>query len=312
MSPPLRCLTLSLTNRCPLRCSHCGPRSGPDRTGDLDEAVATAALRAAARRGCEVVNFSGGEPFAAGAALERLVAAARALGLLTRVTTGAAWSPDPARARARLEPLARAGLSQLYVSVSAPHQAAIPLGHALAATAAARELGVEPTIVATAGRGGEAARQVRAAFLEAGATPPWILPTPLIPFGRGAEGLRPEDLDQRPVEELSGPCPSLALSPAIHPDGTITGCASVFAADLPALAFGRAPATTLEEALARLEANPLAAWIRGAGVVALKRLVEGRSEVRLPERAVNICHLCGEILGHPGALAAARRLLAPS
>jgi hypothetical protein len=256
-----------------------------------------------------MVNFSGGEPFASGDNLTALVATAHGLGLRTRVTTGAAWSPDRERAALRLAPLARAGLDQLFISVSDPHQAGVPLAHALAATTAARELGVDVTLVAAIRRGGlTSARQLRHAFLDAGLTPPWILETPLIPFGRAAASLPPEEQLLRPVREIAGPCPSLTTNPMVHPDGTITGCASVFAAERPPLHYGQAPACSLEGALERMHADPLAAWIHGVGVVELKRLVENHSSIRFPEAAANICHLCGDILGRPEALAVIRQL----
>ena len=95
----------------------------------------------------------------------------------------------------------------------------------------------------------------------------------------------------------------------VHPDGVITGCSSVFAAQRPALAGGRMPADSLDQALGRLAADPLIAWIQHAGPVALKQLVERRSALRLPEEAVNICHLCGDMLGRPDVLAVIRQAL---
>lgn len=306
MRRPFRCLTLSLTNRCPLRCAHCGTGSGPDERETPDLASALAALDTAARRACRVVNFSGGEPILLGETLAELIREATARGLPTRVTTGAYWSSTATEARETLRPLAEAGLGQLFLSLSEGHQSQIPVSNAIEATRAARRSGMEVFLAVGVTRSAHLDfAAIRAAFEAAGVATPYLLESPLIPTGRGASSLPAGDLALRPVEHLDGPCLSLTENPTLHPDGAITGCAAVFARDCPPLIYGRTPETSLEEALDRMDADPLAAWIHRRGVVALKRLIEAVSAIRLPGQAVNSCHLCGDILGDRSALEAA-------
>jgi MoaA/NifB/PqqE/SkfB family radical SAM enzyme len=299
-----------LTNRCLLRCAHCGTRSGPEEGSDLDAGIAQEALEAASRRSCQVVNLSGGEPFLRPGLLARLLHAAADRGMVTRVSTGLAWCRSYAEAGRILRPLAQAGLAQIFLSLSDPHQAQVPAAAAVEATRAARRYGIDVTVVpgitcSSRLRSGT----VRRLFEEAGVATPWVMETPLIPFGRGEGGLPAEELILRPVETLAGPCASLAVNPTLYPDGTVTGCAVIFGRECPPLVYGRAPPDSLDDAIEKMDADPLARWIRRKGVVALKSLIQASSRIRLPDRAVNLCHLCGEILSDARALAVARACL---
>src|SRR5476651_2535990 len=134
----IRCLTLLVTNRCPLNCAHCGPRSGPAERGDLGAAAICAALDGAASMGCDIVNLSGGEPFVLGSRLEEIVRDTVARGLYVRVTTGAYWAVDASAARRRIEPLAAAGLTQLCVSATDEHEEFVDPLNVVRAVSAAR------------------------------------------------------------------------------------------------------------------------------------------------------------------------------
>ena len=304
MSPTFRCLTIMVTNRCPLRCAHCGPRSGPQERSEIELETVIAALEEARKRSCQMVNFSGGEPFVLGRKLVDMVQAAVARGLLTRITTGAYWSRTLEMAAQCLQPLAQQGLHQLFISYSDQHGEFVRLQNVIAATSAARSYGIQVYLALGTSRTSQVnSRSVREAFEAAGVAVPWILDSPLIPYGRAEENLSTDELLLQPVENLAGPCPSLTQHPTIHANGRVTGCAVVFGGNCAPLSSGNIYESTFAESLDRMNANPLAAWIHKIGVVELKWFIEANSSIRFSDRYVNICHLCGQILGNAEALA---------
>src|ERR1700748_656535 len=118
-------LNIMVTNQCPLRCAHCGPRSGPWAKGALDVGVIIAALDEARARDCLVINLTAGELFTLGETLVDLVRAVAEREMIARITTGAYWSKSAEAAARRLEPLAGAGLRQLFISCSDAHPSSV-------------------------------------------------------------------------------------------------------------------------------------------------------------------------------------------
>jgi hypothetical protein len=296
-----RCLTLLLTNRCALQCAHCGPRSGPFERGVMTTDVIARSLAAARLEGCALVNLSGGEPFVLGAALTEIVAQARGAGFTVRISSGAYWSSSIAQARRRLEPLAAAGLAQLYLSHSTEHAAFVPLANIVFAAQAARELGLEVAIILAMGRHSTVRRSsVEAEFARHAQPVPFIAVTRLIPAGR-ADAAPADALLLQPVDALDGPCPSLTEHPTVFEDGTLAGCASVTNRHCPDLQFGSVLDGAPETAFRAMHDAPLSAWIHRLGVVSLKTLIEHNSAIRFQDRYVNICHLCTDILTNPEA-----------
>jgi MoaA/NifB/PqqE/SkfB family radical SAM enzyme len=291
-----------VTNQCPLRCAHCGPRSGPGEKGALDLATVVAALDEARRHSCRIVNFSGGEPFILGRLLVDFVRATSERGIWPRITTGAYWSNNAEAARKRIEPLAQAGLRQLFISCSDAHRVYVPFSNVLEATRAARAHNIDVCIVVgTSKTSNTTPSAVREGFEAEGINPPWLLESPLIPLGRAEENISFDELLLQPLEDFKGPCPSLTEHPTIQPDGQVTGCASVFARDCSPLVFGDIRENTLGEVIERMDNNTLAAWIHKVGVVELKQLIEANSTIVFPDRYVNICHLCADILNNAEA-----------
>ena len=306
---PFRCLSIMVTNQCPLQCAHCGPRSGPWATGSIDFEVMAAALDDARERACQVINFSGGEPFILGHKLVEMVKAATTRGLLARITTGAYWSPTAQAAEKRLKPLAEAGLSQLFISSSDSHRAFVPFTNIIEATRAARNHKIDVYLVLGTSRTSlTCIREVTREFEQAGLSVPWIIESPIIPYGRAEEGFAEDELALQPIMNFAGPCHSLTENPTIRPDGQVTGCAVVFGQECAPLSFGQISQEPLSDALDRMDSNSLADWIHKVGVVELKSLIEATSSLRFENKYVNICHLCGDILSNPEALLVLREL----
>jgi hypothetical protein len=181
------------------------------------------------------------------------------------------------------------------------------------ATRAAWDRGIEVYIAIGVSRtSATTCRAIRDVFVAAGMAVPFLVESPLIPFGRAEEGRLKDDLVLQSVDRFAGPCLSLAEHPTIHSNGAITGCAVVFGRECAPLTFGRVGADPLALALDRMDADPLVAWIREVGVVEMKRHLEASTSIRFAERYVNICHLCGEILRNPEAVSALRQAFPPN
>ena len=299
----LNCINLLVTNRCPLNCAHCGPRSGPSEVDTLSLEDVIRALDAARTRSCKMVNFSGGEPFILGESLIKMITAARARALPVRVTTGAYWSRNYQTSCQRLEPLVDAGLNQLVVSCGDMHQAYVPLNNVVIAAQAAYAYNLSIYInIGTTSRSKIKMKEVVQSFAAADIPLPLIRESPLIPFGRGKESIPANDLFLRPVSDLSGPCPSMTKNPTVHPDGTLSGCASILSRECRPLTFGNIHQYPINSLIGEMDGHPLAAWIHKVGVVELKNLIEANTSLRFQDEYVNICHLCGDLLHNRDAV----------
>lgn len=307
---PIRCLTLMLSNRCPLQCVHCGPTSGPRESGDLSFEQITQSIDDACRIGCDGINISGGEPFVVYDLLSRVVEYSAAKKVWTRVTTGAYWAATAQRSLDRLQPLAEAGLSQVCVSTSSSHAQEVPVSHVLNAVEAAQRLSIAAAVTVAVSRDGTVTPQtVRAAFHEAGIPAPVILVSSIVPFGRAAMSQRyNQPPAPRELPELVGQCESMMRHPTILSDGRVAGCGSVFSRECEPLIFGSVFDSTLTAVIARIEQAPLSNMIHRLGLGAMKELIEANSELRFDGPYVNMCHLCGDMLQNATAVKTLRDL----
>lgn len=143
-------LHLLLTYRCNYRCDHCFVWSGPraaDRTmslGSIDDILHQALSLGTVNQ----IYFEGGEPFLHYPLLVQAVECAVALGFRTGIVSNGYWATSVAKARARLQPLADAGLADLALSRDALHGDAEAKRRVDNATAAAQALHL-PTAVLT-------------------------------------------------------------------------------------------------------------------------------------------------------------------
>ena len=81
-----RVIQIHPTLRCNLRCRHCYSSSGPSEQTRLDSDLLVKAIAEAADEGFNAVGTSGGEPLMSDG-LERVLGAAKRVGMLTTVTT---------------------------------------------------------------------------------------------------------------------------------------------------------------------------------------------------------------------------------
>lgn len=205
-------------------------------------------------------------------------------------------------------PLALLGLRQLFISCGDPYGSGALRRVILAASTALEYEIFVCLALAKSARATITKRLVMEHFEEAGIPIPPIIDLPVIPFGRGSLNYSASDLDLVPYGDIAGPCPSMSRHPTIQADGTVTGCAVVFAKDCPPLGFGNINETAIPVIADRITESPLAVWIHKLVVVALTQLIEGNSGVRFGTHYANICHLCGDILNNKEALAVPGRL----
>ncbi len=304
--PPV--FTLSVTNRCPLSCAHCGPRSGPEESGTIARDVVVDMLNNASSRGCKLVNLAGGEPFILGEYLEDIVRLVVERDMAPRITTGAYWAKTTEAASARLEPLVAAGLRELAISHSVHHGKFVRLTSIINAARAARENKLRVFLNITSTRSSQGLiPAIRRAFEAAGEVLPYIRRAPVIPFGRASETIEPGDFLLSADEQFAGPCASAGRSLTLHPTGAITGCAVVFGAECAPLVGGYTGEEPVGAILDRIDNEPLYAFIHKVGVVELKNFIEEHSDLRFPNQHVNICHLCGELLSDERVVAFLRQ-----
>ncbi len=141
--PPLRSGGLFLTYHCTTECRHCLYDCSPKRPDDwMTLGTAGRVFSALAKEPLlEPVHISGGEPCARLELLEDVIRLALASGVqVSYVQTNGFWCADPAATRQALERLGRAGLRELYVSVSMFHNEQIPFSCSRTCVEAARDV----------------------------------------------------------------------------------------------------------------------------------------------------------------------------
>ncbi len=303
MTRQLELITLIVTSKCPLKCAHCGPRSGPDQKNSLSRDDVIRALDEAVLRDTKLVVFTGGEPFLLGGELVAYVEEATSRGLFSRVVTGAYWAVSEETAMRRLSELCNAGLNELNVSTSDEHQAMVPIVNVVTAVGAAQQLELQVAVgIGLKKTSLMSSRTVREAFLSRGQPVPLLIQSKLVPFGRGEESVMHEEQFLRPVEDVRGPCTSMTQHVALQANGRVTGCSAVFAEETTALSFGNTAETNLTEIIDRMDTDPLALFLHRLGPFELKRLIESETDIRFQNEYINICHLCGDILQNDEAI----------
>jgi hypothetical protein len=135
-----------ITNyNCTSHCGHCLYNCGAHRPRDyLEAAMAGKIFRSIIRHGCRSVHIGGGEPLLQPQNLQTVLEAALAAGMgIDYVETSSAWFVDGEKAQSLLQPLKRAGLRTLLVSISPFHNAAIPYARVMGVIDACRQIGIQ-------------------------------------------------------------------------------------------------------------------------------------------------------------------------
>lgn len=297
------CLSIALTNKCPLQCKHCGPSSGPDQDGHLGQDLINRLLREASKINIPLVNFSGGEPFVYRKLLAESIQTASSLKIRSRVTTGGYWATSLKASLLSLEPLKHSGLSELFISVSDAHLEFHNMNNVLNAVRAAREFGVDPYLVLAHSSNAKISVDSIIEQFEGFKIPvPQIQYTPIIPFGRAKENyydaIKLHDNDGT----HNGICHSIMRHPTIYPNGQVAACGVIFGSTNKVLQFGNIIDETLSTILERMNYSPFANYISHFGLNKLIEQLPEENKIEIGSCHENICHLCGDILHNEDAV----------
>ena len=304
---PFDIIGLLYTRTCPLACGHCIIESSPKATGKIAFASALAMLPTIARH-TGTICFTGGEPLLYYSEIVRLVEAAKRLGLITSVVSGAGWVRKRDIAERRIARLKQAGLDKLCVSADRYHEAFSPPDRAHMLADIARREGITVIVRGVIGADRNACEE-KERFAPAGVT---YHPVPLVRLG-AARNL-PEEHFHHAQVPYGGRC-SVALSPVIEPDGNVYACCgpSRYARKPSPLVLGNIHHESLETILLRGAEDPILkalTLIGPSGLLRLLRQTPGMEQlVPLRHQYTGMCELCLDMTDSPAIVAAIRARL---
>ena len=302
----LRSLYLLPTNYCPLNCTHCAIQDKTNPRCDLDIDVAEQLIHDAAKQQFNISVISGGgEPMTVDKTiLCRILQASSRENLLPKMTTNAYWATSFEEACRRLQPLVENGLKHIVISVSESHQECIKHSNILNAVKAANFLNMKCELYLTTLNVKTNPLQGIVQYFTLHSQPPPYIHAEYyyIPFGNAGINFDLSDFQLTDVNNLNGICPSAGNNICVHPAGVVTFCAMVFALHIESLHIGNIHHDSLADIMKKTENSRLIQWLAVHGIVALKEAIEQNTDIRLPNKYVNICHLCCCILRHPEVL----------
>lgn len=117
---------LQFTNKCNLKCKHCGFRSGPNGKTGPSLKWCLEFVNQLSNNNFSKLMITGGEPFLRMEDLLQLLSNATDKGLKTEVTTNGYWGTTKESASTILKRLVDSGLSALTISVDKIHQEHVP------------------------------------------------------------------------------------------------------------------------------------------------------------------------------------------
>ncbi len=295
-----RNIGISMTARCPVRCSHCIAEAGPERTEEvsIEELLDWIRQISRYRNGhVRMITLTGGEPFFDAARLQTIASAIQNRGRYVTVVTNAFWAPSVRKAldTLRLVPSVQA----ISVSTDVYHQEYIPLRWVTNACIAAHQENRVCTVnVCTQDTSDGQYRKILRQ-LHKTLKPDAIQTTITLPVGRGSETI---DRSAYPLTERIPDKPCFMLNfPLILPDGRVMACcgASIGLGDSHPLVLGNIRQSPLHTILDTAARDPLIVALRtyGPGKIAriLKNLDLGKN---LPETYIKdcLCDVCLRML----------------
>jgi MoaA/NifB/PqqE/SkfB family radical SAM enzyme len=302
----LRSLYILPTNYCPLNCAHCAIQDKIGLRSDLDLNIIERLIHDAPKQQFAVSVISGGgEPMTVNESiLCRILKASSKENIFPTMTTNAYWATSFDEACCRLLPLVASGLKHLLISVSESHQEYVKYNNILNAVKAANYLNLKCELYITSlNIKTNLMQSVVNFFFDNNQPPPYIhTEYYYIPFGNAGTNFDLSEFQLTDIENLNVTCPSAGNNICVHPTGSVTFCAMVFALHVKALHVGNIYNDSLADIMEKTEKYRLMQWLSVYGIVALKDAVERHTALRFANKYVNICHLCCEMLRHPEVL----------
>jgi hypothetical protein len=317
-------MTVLTTSGCTARCAHCLVRSGPERSDTLRYDQIAHAVEHAHRAGpLTVVVFAGGEPTMLGEDLLDAIAHVNGLGIGTRLVSNASWATDPGSARAMLTDLREAGLDEVNFSADDFHLPFIPLENVVHAWWASKGMGFRSVVIALSSGAGNklGPAEMREALGEevpvsyddegnrlalpepsADGTAYLLANNNVYRIGRGHK-LRETYVSFPRSQRHPWAIRSAALSPKNH----LVACCGIEAEGNEVLDFGAVHEASVEELVARANADPVMVGIAKLGpyhMMERARRLDPGLEFR--PRYAAICEVCEDVTTNPRAVAALR------
>ncbi len=298
-------LVINLTNRCPLKCSHCCFSSDSQQLGHLGlEYIIRAVDDASQLEGLTRVNFVGGEPLLFPEVVEAGCYHAKQRGLDASITTSGHWAKSLRHAEKTLLPLVSAGLTRIIVSYDDPHAEFLSDKHIINAYQASCKLGLHIKIAIAV----EPNSKINSAYVAqllgvpiGGNKQVQIYETAINSTGRAVEGVgEQERIERRQTDRAyRGSCESILRQISIHPKGDITICCGV----LPLreqLRIGNIREDALNDRVSEAYQKSLFKWIAFEGPVAILRQITADTNNPLYDDDFDgICHACDVLFTNP-------------
>lgn len=287
-SVPGQAVGLFLTDRCPVGCAHCSVDSRPDSPTVTDFVLLEQTVRALARRpALRSVGITGGEPFTERRALTFVVDELAGAGKGIALFTSGVW----ARGR-RVPTWIRDVLrktSCVFLSTDAYHAKSVGGEEFTRAIRTITDEGVWLIVQVLKSDLGLATELLDKALGAAWNESAEISPVPPLPYGRGASLFTYEGSW---AGSRFGRC-SLASTPLIRYDGTVTACCNeevIMGGGAQRLRRRCATVSEITETVDRYISDPLLLGLSKAGAAALTAHPRYAHLSDVPFSS--ICHLC--------------------
>jgi len=305
-----RALSIMLTRRCNMACTHCSVESSPKVQGaQPGDRELLDLIREAAAAGVTSVLLTGGEPMMRGRLVLRLLREVRRRGMSSALVTNGFWGRQPAAASRWMKALIRAGLGRLTVSYDRYHaefqgpDAAVNIVRA----AEAWHIPVNINVTRVAG---EDLASITAPF--DGLRTAQLRFYDVQPVGAAARSIG-DDEWRTEAEGFCNACDSASITD----DGRIMACngPSYFVGPQHPLHVGSVGREPLADLLRRHHEDPILDTLRTGGPARLRRellQISGFEQFPFRDRYRGLCDLCHHVTSDPAAVAALReRLAAP-
>lgn len=293
-----RHLSISITQRCPLRCSHCIVSCLPsnDKSLDIPESAIQMIIDDLPRlsESIKQISFTGGEPFLCKDVMHKISETASKHSISCGAVTSAHWATSVEKAKKTLEETPH--LEHITISYDKYHSEYIRLSHIRDAVVAAEELGKTASIRASIPPNAEDSHLnfLKALRFEFGDR---VHTQEVLSFGRAS------DLNINANYSATVPIlPCLSSGPHVTESGSVIPCCSTLDNKIPAshpLSLGNISEISLADVYQDFNHNVLLNFIRLWGFpqimdVLIKEMPEKYSEIKYVEEGQ--CSLCATLM----------------
>ncbi len=296
-------LSISLTDRCPLKCTHCIVSSLPSNDFTLDLSIASAKKIASElgdlSKDIRQISFTGGEPFLVIPQMKLIIDAANQFSIKTGAVTSAYWANSEHSATKTL--LKVVGIDSLTLSYDTYHSEFVTLDNIRNAITASNSMGIKTSIryCIVPNPDQKVVEELELLRAEFGRI---VHTQEVINFGRAEKEI--DLLQERSNTVPVLPC--LSSGPHIGRDGNVVPCCSALDPHISSshpLALGNQNMQSLKDIFDNAKRNYLLSHIRLWGFEYLVQLLRDHgvfTETNFVSEGQ--CSLCAQIMHNPKCL----------